>query len=333
VFDVFELQKQLVPAARPSGSEQGIGALIAALAKPHCDEIRTDALGNVICRKAGPGKKIMFSAHMDVIGFIALKADKSGNILVDKIGGQRAAQLNHVPVRFENGVRGVVRRKAGDKAASAMGMSDLYIDIGAQSESEAMELVPVGTRAMFDTETELIAGGKLVTPYADDLTACAAQLMAMEMIKNNHNDLYFVFSVQEEVGCKGAGVAAFGIAPDLGVACDVCYCADDPAAKRDMVVEMGQGATIKIKDVGSIGTPEAVEFLRAAARDAGETWQDEILTGGGTDTRTIQLSRDGVAAACISIPCRGIHSPSEMVAVSDVESAARLMAAAAARAL
>ena len=189
MFDVFELQKQLVPAARPSGSEQGIGALIAALAKPHCDEIRTDALGNVICRKAGPGKKIMFSAHMDVIGFIALKADKSGNILVDKIGGQRAAQLNHVPVRFENGVRGVVRRKAGDKAASAMGMSDLYIDIGAQSESEAMELVPVGTRAMFDTETELIAGGKLVTPYADDLTACAAQLMAMEMIKNNHNKL------------------------------------------------------------------------------------------------------------------------------------------------
>ena len=123
MFDVFELQKQLVPAARPSGSEQGIGALIAALAKPHCDEIRTDALGNVICRKVGPGKKIMFSAHMDVIGFIALKADKSGNILVDKIGGQRAAQLNHVPVRFENGVRGVVRRKAGDKAASAMGMS------------------------------------------------------------------------------------------------------------------------------------------------------------------------------------------------------------------
>ena len=118
MFDVFELQKQLVLAARPSGTEQGIGALIAALAKPFCDEIRTDALGNVICRKAGPGKKIMFSAHMDVIGFIALKADKSGNILVDKIGGQRVAQLNHTPVRFENGVCGVVREltAAADKA-------------------------------------------------------------------------------------------------------------------------------------------------------------------------------------------------------------------------
>ncbi|NCB04544.1 MAG: M42 family peptidase [Clostridia bacterium] len=337
MFNVFDLQKKLVEAALPSGSEQKVGALLAELARPFVDEVWTDALGSVICHKKGPGKRIMMPAHMDTIGFIALYIEEEGFIRFDGIGGHTPANLTGTPIRFASGVRGTIRpAKLAELAAkpyNAIKMSDLYIDIGAKDKAEAEKLVRVGDVAVFDTVTQLVAGNNLMTPYADDLIACVVLLLTMERLKDQkcENDLYFVFSVQEEVGLRGATTAAFAIDPYMGIAVDVCSTGDTPTSVDKMVVKVGAGPTVKIKDGSLICNPQVVQHLRAAADAAGIAYQDEILVAGGTDSGAMQRTRGGVYSGCISIPTRHIHSPAEICNIGDVEQASVLLAAACTR--
>lgn len=334
MFNVFDLQKKLVAAALPSGHEQNVGAVLAELARPFVDEVYTDALGNVICHKKGPGKRIMMPGHMDTIGFMALYIEDEGFIRFDGIGGHSPATLIGTPIRFANGVRGTIRpAKFADlsgKTFSSIKISDLYIDIGARDKAEAELLVHIGDVAVFDTEPRLVAGNNIMTPYADDLIACVVLLLTMEQLKDKQtdNDLYFVFSVQEEVGLRGATTAAYGIDPYMGIAVDVCSTGDTPTSVDKMVVKIGAGPTVKIKDSSLICSPQVVEHLRSAACDAGIAYQDEILTAGGTDSGAMQRTRGGVYSGCISIPTRHIHSPGELFCIGDVEQAAALLAAA-----
>jgi len=333
MFDVLKLQQQLVAAAAPSGNEKKMGQLLADLARPFVDEIRTDAMGNVICRKKGRGKRVMAAAHMDVIGFLATFVDEKGFVWFDHIGGHNPSYLINTRVVFANGTRGVIRPKALDKLAekkmSAVRFSDLYIDIGAKDQAEAKKLIKIGDTAIFEGAPRMILGNNVMGPYADDLIGCVVLLMAMEQLQETKNDLYFVFSVQEEIGCRGAKTAAFGVEPHLGIACDVCPVGDTPADDGvHMAVCVGKGPTIKIKDSSVYCSPEANAHVRAAAKKAGVIYQDEILTGGGTDTSEMQMARDGAMATCISIPTRNIHLPVEIFNIDDVQGAAKLLAAA-----
>ncbi len=331
MFNVLDLQKQLVAAAGPSGFEHNIGALLAQLAKPFLDEIYSDPLGNVICHKKGSGKKIMLAAHMDAIGFIVTSIDEQGYIWFDRLGWHSPALLVNKRVRFANGTMGIIRPREGSrhmaKAINAVTMQDLYIDIGAKDKKQALKHLSVGDTAVFEGEPREIAGGNIIGPYADDLIGCTVLLMAMEQMSENDNDVYFVFATQEEVGLLGSHAAAQGILPWLGIACDVCGTGDTPGNTRTpMEVSLGKGPTVKIKDASVISSPLANKLVKAAAKAAGVAVQDEILTGGGTDTASIQMSGSGAHATCISIPTRYIHSPVEIINKNDAEGAAKIMA-------
>lgn len=337
MLNILELQKQLVEVALPSGFEKPQGKLLMELAKPYVDEVFSDALGNVYCHKKGPGKRMMFPAHMDVIGMMITFVDDKGFLRFEPIGGHSPAGLIGITVRLESGVRGTIRADAAaDVYKSGFGdvdVHDLYIDIGAESKEEAEELAPIGSVCMFDAPTTMGVGNTMITPYADDLCGCIALLIAMEELKDTQveNDLWFVFTVQEEVGLRGAKPAAWDVQPQMGIAVDVTRTGDTSGEidGQRMQVVLGKGPTVKIKDSSVQCNPQVIEHLRKAAKENKIPYQDEILLAGGTDTAAVQKSRAGILSGCVSIPCRNIHAPAEIVDLKDVENVGKLLAAAA----
>lgn len=328
MFDTLTLQKQLVAAAMPSGFESGVGALLAELAAPYADEVMTDALGNVICHKKGEGKRIMLAAHMDLIGFMVTYIDEKGYLRFEPIGGHTPAFLHRTPIRFKNGTKGVVMcekwAEESKKKVSDVRTTNFYIDIGANSYEKAASAVSIGDVCVFDGET-YSQNGMVLTPYADDLVACTVLLRVMEQLKQSPYDLYFVFTVQEEVGLRGAGTSAHRIAPEMGIAVDVCGTGDVPSSTAYFDVKLGRGATVKIKDGSLLCNPQVISFLRDAAERAGVTYQDEVMLSGGTDAGAIQRTLGGILAGGVSIPTRNIHSPREIYSLSDVDGAVSIL--------
>ena len=335
MIDILKTFTHLQSVARPSGFESPCAQAIAELAGPYCDEVKIDTLGNVICHKKGPGKKLMMAAHMDVIGLIITHIDKKGFLRFGALGGFVPYRLIGARMKLENGMGGSVwcdEKAMEEKKLEEISLNDLYLDIGAESEESARKMVQVGDVAMYEGEPQQV-GQMLLSPYCDDLIACAALLSAMSQVEKSENDLYFVFTVQEEVGLRGAATAAYAIDPDFGVCMDVTRTGDNPSEKAKMVVKLGAGPTIKIKDVSLLCNPQVIAHLREAAKEGDVPYQDEVLTAGGTDSAAIQKTRGGVLSGCISIPCRYIHSQNEMVSLKDVEQSARLMALCAQRTL
>lgn len=160
----------------------------------------------------------------------------------------------------------------------------------------------------------------------DDRIACAVMIETMRSIKETPHELHFVFTTQEEVGIRGATTSAFGIDPDLGLAVDVTGTGDTPKSSK-MEVGLGKGAAVKVKDAGMLADPRVVEWMIRTAEKSKITYQREVLEGGSTDARAIQLARAGVPAGCLSIPCRYVHTPSEMVDYDDVQNAVKLLTA------
>ncbi len=330
MFDVLEMHRRLAHALQPSGGERtGAGAVLAEIARPFVDEVRFDAMGNLICHKKGSGKRVMLAAHMDGIGFMVTGADDGGFLSIHNLGWHDPAGLINQRVVLSGGLRGILRpRNNLESRWSAITMEQLYLDIGAASRQEAMEKAPVGTMAVFDSPVTQAAGGRIMGPYADDLAGCVALLIAMEGVKTAKYDAYFVFSVQEEVGCRGARTAALAIQPEIAIACDVCDSDDIPLEKHlPRVVTLGKGPAVKIKDSSVICSPELNSVLKETAQKADIPIQDEIMLYGGTDTSAMQLSVPNGQAAYISIPTRHIHSPAEVYDRQDVEWAGALLAA------
>ena len=335
MIDILKTFTHLQSVARPSGFESPCAQAIAELAGPYCDEVKIDTLGNVICHKKGPGKRLMMAAHMDVIGLIITHIDKKGFLRFGALGGFVPYRLIGARMKLENGMGGSVwcdEKAMEEKKLEDITLNDLYLDIGAESEESARKMVQVGDVAMYEGEPQQM-GQMLLSPYCDDLIACAALLSAMSQVEKSENDLYFVVTVQEEVGLRGAATAAYAIDPDFGVCMDVTRTGDNPSEKAKMVVKLGAGPTIKIKDVSLLCNPQVIAHLREAAKEGDVPYQDEVLTAGGTDSAAIQKTRGGVLSGCISIPCRYIHSQNEMVSLKDVEQSARLMALCAQRTL
>lgn len=321
------IKDTLIAVLKPfgtSGAEAGIAGVIEGMAKPYADDIRTDALGNLIATKRGDGgKRIMLSAHMDTIGFIAMDADKDGFLYVSNIGGVNPALAAGRHVAFQNGVEGVTFSEplGSDKAA----MNKLYIDIGATSREEALGKVPVGTMAAIRYQlTDM--GDRIAAPYMDDRAACAVLLELMKALGPTKHEVVAVFSSQEEVGCRGAEVAAYAIQPDLGIALDVTGAGDTPNCPK-LPMRVGEGPCIKVKDSASISTPMVRDGLVEAAKRAGVPFQYEVLPYGGTDAGAIMRSRAGVPSGTVSIACRYVHAPVELVSIQDMENAVQLLKA------
>lgn len=324
-MDILKTLEGLVSAFGPSGCEHEISQVIEGLAKPYVDEITRDVMGNLICHKKGSGPRVMFSAHMDSIGLVATHIDEKGFVHVGQVGGVSAGEVLYTPVRFQNGAKGLIC-EGSDKEQGKLKASDLLIDVGASNEGEAKKLVRVGDTAVYDTPTRT-AGDRVISPYLDDRIACLVLLMAMEWLEKTDNDLYFVFSVQEEVGTRGAKTAAWAIDPDYGIAVDVTGADDEPGSEHEASSLCGKGAAVKVMDRSVICQPQLVEKLMGLAAEQGIPAQRDVLQMGGTDAGPMQGTRGGVYAGGISIPCRYTHTPTELVDLGDVEACAKLVAA------
>ena len=324
-MDILKVLNQLNACHSPSGEEGAVAEVIRTLAAPYVDEVYTDTLGNLICRKKGSGKRVMFAAHMDSIGFVVTHIDQGGFLRFGAVGGLDAHEVLGAPVRFANGVRGVVA-KEGKAEAKELKLDNLYIDIGAKDRADAEAQVRIGDTAVYDTAS-FLNGRRLFSPYLDDRIACVVLLLAMERLGETDNDLYFVFTAQEEVGIRGAKTAAYGVDPDYGVAVDVTDSDDIPEPDHLCSAQAGKGAAIKVMDSSVICHPVVVKKLEELAAEKGIPAQREVIKAGGTDAGAIHQSRAGVYTGGISIPTRYLHTPLEMADLDDVEACARLAAA------
>ncbi len=318
----MELLKKLTEIDSPSGREKGIREFIKSEAQRLGYDVTEDALGSVIAHKAGNGKKLMFDAHMDEIGIIATFVDENGFIRFGSVGGLYIKELVHRRVRFLNGTVGVIGCEEESFKEKAE-VSKLYVDIGARSKTEVEKLVKTGDTAVFEGEFHK-NGDTVISKALDNRAGCYILLKAMADIKNSENDLYFVFSTQEEVGLRGAKTAAFGIMPDYAIAVDVTDTGDTPSCPV-MDVKLGKGAAIKVMDNSVMCDVNVINVLRTIAENKKIQYQTEIMSDGGTDAGAIALTGGGVRAGGISLPVRYIHSPSEMADCKDINACIELV--------
>lgn len=324
-MELLNTLEALCAAFGPSGQEKGVAEVIEKLAAPYADEISRDVMGNLIAHKKGSGPKVMFAAHMDSLGLMVTHITDEGFLRVGAIGGVSPRDMLGTPVRFQDGVRGMVYEN-DDLGDAKREMGHLFVDIGAKTADEARQRVQVGDVAVFATPT-CQSGRAFLSPYLDNRVCCLALLRAMELLGESGNDLYFVFTTQEEVGLRGAQTAAYAIDPDYAVVTDVTVADDLPGSKHTCSSKCGGGAAIKVMDSSVICHPEMVQMLKELAKKGNIPHQMDVIVHGGTDGGAIHKSRAGVFTGGVSIPCRNIHCPQEVAYVEDVEATAQLLAA------
>ncbi len=318
----FDLLKQLVGIYGPTSNEKLIREYIISEIRDFVDETFVDALGNLIARKKGNGKKVMISAHMDQIGLMVIDIDEKGFLRFTNVGGISPVISLSQQVVFENGTIGVVYSEPVDDI-SKLKLENMYIDIGAFSKEEAEKKVSIGDICIY--KLEYVENENVVfTPYLDDRVGCFIAIEALKSIKNPVNDLYFVFSVQEEVGLRGAKTAAYRINPDVGIALDVTSNGDTPKARR-FAISLNKGAAIKVKDNSIICHPKVKELLVSLAKNNEIPYQMEVLEFGGTDSGAIHISKEGVPSGVISVPTRYVHSTIEMASKNDIINCTKLL--------
>ena len=321
---MFDILKKVLAPVGPSGLEEPVAAAIRAELEGCVDTMETDALGNLICVKQGTdpnGKKIMLSAHMDHIGFIVTGYEKEGFLRVTNVGGIGIDVSLTRHVVFPSGVEGVV---ACEPVQGAKAMKNLFIDIGAESKEEAEKLVKLGDVAVYANDCFRLGENRVASPAMDDRCACALLVKLMQTVGETKDTVIALFSVQEEVGCRGAKVASFAKEPDVGIALDVTAWGDTPETKLP-AIKLGEGCAVKIMDRASISNPALRDELLACGEAAGVKTQREVLPFGGTDAGAMQTSRGGIPVCTISIPCRYVHSACEVIDMRDMDAALKLL--------
>lgn len=315
---VIELTKKLVETWGPSGYEHRIRGVIREEAAELADEIWIDGLGNLICRVGKGGKKVLVAAHMDEIGLMTTYQEpESGFLRFTNIGGLRNDTLNGSRVLFEDGTVGVIAvQDDGGKS-----LNDFYIDVENEKGKHA---VPVGQPAGFMRAMQR-RGRRIIAKSLDNRIGCVVALEAMRKLnKQAASEIYFAFTVQEEVGLRGARTAAQAIHPDIGVAIDVTG-SGDQIRGRKMMIKLGNGAAVKVHDPGLIVPPAIKDWMIARCEADDIPYQLELLAGGTTDAAAIQMADAGVPSGCISIPTRYIHTASETADLNDIQACIRLL--------
>ena len=331
----IDLLREVCKIPGAPGYEQRIREYIIKTVSPFVDEVKTDSLGNVMAIKKGSSdKKVMIAAHMDEISFIVTDIDTDGFVRFHTLGGFDAKTLTaqRVIIHGREDVMGVMGTKpihvlTAEERSKAPKVIDFFIDTGMKVD-EVKKVIRVGDT--ITRERELIEMGDCVNSKSIDNRVSV--FILLEVLKNLQNqtvpyDIYGVFTVQEEVGLRGAMAAASGINPDFGIALDVTLAYDLPgAASHEMVSRLGEGTAIKVMDGSAICDYRMVNYLRDVAEKHSIKHQMEILTAGGTDTAGIQrFSTGGAIAGAISIPTRYLHQVIEMSNKEDIHNSIRLL--------
>ncbi len=316
----------------PAGHEALIREFIRAELAPIADEIRVDALGNLIVwrspfgerhpqRVGASGLKIMLTAHMDEIGVMVIHIDKNGFARFIPVGTYDLQSLPGRRVQFLNGAVGVIGVEGLKSLGSRLAVEQLYLDFGVSKREDCP--VGMGETAVFQSSF-LELGERMVSKALDDRIGIAVLIETMRQIKFTPHQIFYVFSSQEEVGSRGVTPAAYEINPDLGLAIDVTSTGDmQQGYPRE--IHLGKGPAIKVRDAKMLSDARVVDWMGETAKKTRIPIQYEILEQASTDARAIQLTRAGVPAGGLLVPCRYIHTPSEMVDYNDVLDAIRLL--------
>ena len=309
------------------------------------DEISTDAMGNLICvRKARPAPgesvgdpvKVMLAAHMDQIGFLVRHIDDNGFLRINNVGGFDTRNLFARQVRVctkDGDLQGVMNpggkpihiASEEDKKKIPV-ISDFVIDLGLSGD-EVKDKVRVGDMVVLDGPFHEV-GDFVASQCLDNRVGCWAQIRAIESLDYHNCDIYAAWTVQEEVGLRGAMPAAFGIEPDIGVACDTTLCCQTPGVpEEDRVTVPGEGIALHVMDSSMISDIGLIEDLEAIASTHDIKCQRAILPRGGQDGAVIQRSRGGVRTVSLACPVKYIHTVTEMSHKADLESYVSLLAA------
>ncbi|WP_461363622.1 M42 family metallopeptidase [Candidatus Darwinibacter acetoxidans] len=326
------LLARLTQANGAPGQEGEVRDLIRAEIEPYVDVLKMDTLGNLIAIKNpdAPGPRVMLAAHMDEVALMIVGVDSSGYLKFRPIGGvdPRVLVAKTVTVGAKK-IPGVIGGKPihlqrAEEREKAFAIQEMVIDIGAKSKEDAEKLVKMGEIAYFTTEYEEIGQNKVKAKALDDRVGCA---LAIRLLKEEVSfPLIAAFTVQEEVGLRGAGVAAYQAEPDLALILEGTTASDVPGTdKHKHATAVGQGPAITVMDRTVIPHPQLVQELFALAEEKGIKVQVRRNTAGGTDAGQIQLSREGVKVAVIAVPCRYIHSPVSVMSKDDFEGAYELV--------
>lgn len=336
--EIKSLLEKLSNAHGISGWEGSVQQIVRDEIGPYVDEVRADSLGNLIAVRKGERPSVMIEAHADEIGLMVKQVDEKGFLRFIRIGGWFDQTLlnQRVIIHTRSGpVTGVIGCKPphvmkDEERKKIVEGKDMFIDIGCTSQKEAEALgILAGTPVSIDRTFATLQGDRVTGKAFDNRAGLVAMIEAMKRTKSK-SAIYAVATVQEEVGLKGAKVAAYGLDPDLAIAADVTIPGDHPGIEmKDAPIEMGKGPVVVVADAsgrGIIATPQVIEWMAGTAHEFAIPVQLEASDGGTTDATSIYLTKSGIPTGVISVATRYIHSPVEVLSLSDIDRAAELMA-------
>lgn len=340
-MSLMERLERLTLAHGPPGQEDEVRELIARDVLETADEVLVDRMGNLIAVKGGSGSRVMLCAHMDEVGFVVKHIDEEGWVWFEAHGGinERLLQGQRVTILTDEGrVDGVVGAKGRhltteEEAGRVTPIKEMWIDVGARSRDEAEELgVKVGDLGTFEKRFSRLGRGDLVCATSiDDRAGCLAITEALKRLRNQEATVYAVFSVQEEVGCRGAMTAAFRLEPDIALIVDTTYGLDPATTPKETRLRIGEGPSIRALErsrasmMGHVVNRRIFKLLVETAEEGGIPHQTEVTTMAVTDAATVHLSRAGIPTGEVLIPRRYSHSPIEVASLKDVENSAELI--------
>lgn len=328
-MNLYTVLQKLCACPSVAGREETVRTFLTERISEFADEVHTDRLGNLIARKKGTaeGAGVMLCAHMDEIGFLVTFIEENGMLRLAPVGGIDWHASSFQSVISERGVRGTLVPE-GKAKPSEYTAEQFYIDIGAKNRKDAERRVSIGDFFVEEGGVRRLTGKRVCGRPLDNRMGCAVLLAIAEALWKQPMtaDVYYVFSVQEEVGCRGALPAAYGIAPRYALCLDVTGTGDTPGADP-MACSLGDGAAVKWKDGSVICHEAVVQRLCGLATEQKIPYQREILTVGGTDTSVIQTAGIGSRVGALSIPCRYIHSSTELCDLGDAEACVKLATA------
>ena len=324
---MIETVKTLCALSGVASFEDPVREYLMEQAKPFADEMRVDALGNLIVFKKGAkstGNKLMLCAHMDEVGLIIKQITDDGYLKFASIGGidRRVLIGKRVFVGW-NRIPGIIGLKAvhlttAEERGKVPRLEEYYLDIGAKDKEEAESLVELGDFAVFDNECLEYGNGMFKAKAIDDRVGCAVMLKMLQ--RDLPMDCVFAFTVQEEVGTRGAFGAAFSVTPEIALVLETTTAADLPGIKgQKRVCAPGQGPVISLMDGGTIYDKELFQLMCDTADAIGIPWQVKHYIAGGNDSRVIQRTKGGVRVAGLSAAVRYLHAPTSVGAIKDFE--------------